>query len=187
MIASVDSTVRLRTKYGTASSAAKVFSSDAGLPFSSRRHQVSYPYPSLSLGGAMLTLHVNVDKRLPYCDHIITLSKDGKIVEQGAFEKLNAAGSYVSRFNLANADWDITPAKHEYESPPKYTERQKPNQITEEDVQAEANRRTGDIAIYRYYVGSVGWVPTIIFIISCSIFIFGISIPCKNPKKPPIL
>jgi ATP-binding cassette subfamily C (CFTR/MRP) protein 1 len=125
-------------------------------------------------------LRVIAAKRLPYCDHIVALSKEGKISEQGAFDKLNAAGGYVSSFNLASPDWEYTPEKHEYEAPPKYTERQVVSQVTEEEIQAEANRRTGDVAIYRYYIGSVGWIPTMIFIVSCSIFIFGISFPCKS-------
>ena len=86
----------------------------------------------------------------------------------------------MSGFDLALPDWDFTSEKHEYEAPPRYTEQQVGKHVTEEEIQAEANRRTGDIAIYRYYVGSVGWIPTLVFIISCSIFIFGISFPCKS-------
>jgi ATP-binding cassette subfamily C (CFTR/MRP) protein 1 len=130
-----------------------------------------------------LTVFFITAKRLPYCDHIVVLDKEGSIAEQGAFEKLNLSGGYVSSFDLAPPDWDFSAEKHEYEAPPRYTEQQNTSQITEEEIQAEANRRTGDVAIYRYYVGSVGWVPTIIFIISCSIFIFGISFPCKYPLK----
>jgi ATP-binding cassette subfamily C (CFTR/MRP) protein 1 len=121
-----------------------------------------------------------IAKRLPYCDHIVALNKEGKIVEQGTFEKLNTSGGYVSGFNLALADWDYSPVKHVYEAPPKYTERQASStKLTEDDIQAEANRRTGDAAIYLYYISSVGWIPTIIFIVSIVIFIFGISFPSK--------
>jgi hypothetical protein len=88
----------------------------------------------------------------------------------------------VSGFDLALPDWDFTPEKHEYEAPPRYTERQTGNHVTEEEIQAEANRRTGDVAIYRYYVSSVGWIPTIIFVVSITIFIFGISFPSKRPR-----
>lgn len=77
-------------------------------------------------------------------------------------------------------DWGFTPEKHELDAPPRYSEKQVAKQLTEEEVQAEANRRTGDLAIYRYYVGTVGWIPTIIFIISIIIFIFGISFPSKS-------
>jgi ATP-binding cassette subfamily C (CFTR/MRP) protein 1 len=179
MTVSVGLMAILRTRYGTVSSAVTAFLSDAGVLFSLRRHQVSQHYPSLTLDRVLLTLLVLTAKRLPYCDHIVALSKEGKIAEQGHFEKLNAAGGYVSSFNLAPPDWEVTTEKHEYDAPPRYTEQQVDNQVTEEDIQAEANRRTGDIAIYRYYVGSVGWIPTIVFIVSCSIFIFGISFPCK--------
>lgn len=134
----------------------------------------------LCLVVALLTMLLITAKRLPYCDHIVVLDKGGKIAEQGAFEKLSLSGGYVSSFDLALPDWDFRAEKHEYEAPPRYTERQNAGQVTEEEIQAEANRRTGDLAIYRYYVGSVGWVPTIIFIVSCSIFIFGISFPCKS-------
>ncbi|KAF1838182.1 canalicular multispecific organic anion transporter 1 [Decorospora gaudefroyi] len=117
-------------------------------------------------------------KRLPYCDHIVALDEEGKIAEQGTFEKLNTFGGYVSGFDLALADWDYSPEKHEYEAPPRYTGIQdSKTKLTEHDIQADANRRTGDTAIYVYYVKSVGWIPTIIFIVSIVIFIFGISFP----------
>ncbi|KAI2486583.1 Canalicular multispecific organic anion transporter 1 [Pyrenophora tritici-repentis] len=117
-------------------------------------------------------------KRVPYADHIVSLDKNGKIAEQGSFEKLNTSGGYVSGFDLALADWNYRPGKHDYEAPPRYTERQIDNSNrTEDDVQAEANRRTGDTAIYFYYINSVGWIPTIIFMGSIIIFIFGISFP----------
>jgi ABC-type multidrug transport system fused ATPase/permease subunit len=124
-------------------------------------------------------------KRLPYCDHIVALDKEGKIAEQGSFDKLNSSGGYVSDFDLAQAEWDYSPEEHIYEAPPRYTERADSEGIvTEEDIQAEANRRTGDVAIYMYYIGSVGWIPTIIFVVSIIIFIFGISFPSKSHKTP---
>lgn len=115
---------------------------------------------------------------MPYADHVVSLDKDGRITEQGSFEKLNTSGGYVSEFDLALADWNYQPGKHDYEAPPRYTELQfDSSNRTEDDVQAEANRRTGDTAIYFYYIDSVGWIPTIIFIVSMVIFIFGISFP----------
>lgn len=120
-----------------------------------------------------------IAKRLPYCDHVIALDKEGTIVEQGTFDKLNSGGGYVSSFDLPPPDWDFTPEKHLYEAPPRYTERPNNSKVTEEDIQAETNRRTGDAAIYLYYVRSVGWTPTLIFIVSITIFIFGQSFPSK--------
>jgi ATP-binding cassette subfamily C (CFTR/MRP) protein 1 len=119
-------------------------------------------------------------KRLPYCDHIVALDKEGTIVEQGSFDKLNTSSGYVSNFDLPPPDWNFAPEKHVYEAPPRYTERASSNKVTEEDIQAETNRRTGDAAIYLYYVRSVGWIPTLIFIVSIVIFIFGQSFPSRR-------
>ncbi|KAF2267153.1 hypothetical protein CC78DRAFT_566318 [Lojkania enalia] len=116
-------------------------------------------------------------KRLPYCDHIVVLSSDGRIAEHGTFDELNGTGGYVSNFDLPPPDWDFTPEKHLYEAPPKYTERAVTGKVTEDDIQAETNRRTGDSKIYLYYVRSVGWMATIIFVVSITIFIFGQSFP----------
>jgi ATP-binding cassette subfamily C (CFTR/MRP) protein 1 len=127
----------------------------------------------------LLTSRFTTAKRLPYCDHIVVLDKEGSISEQGPFERLNASGGYVSSFNLASPDWNFTLETREYEAPPRYSERQVTSQVTEEELQAEANRRTGDVAIYGYYVSTVGWVPTIIFVVSITIFIFGMSFPSK--------
>jgi ATP-binding cassette subfamily C (CFTR/MRP) protein 1 len=110
----------------------------------------------------------------------VVLEKEGSIAEQGPFERLNASGGYISSFNLTSPDWEFTPEKHEYEAPPRYSEPPSSNQVTEEELQAEANRRTGDVAIYGYYVGTVGWIPTIIFVVSITIFIFGMSFPSKS-------
>lgn len=116
-------------------------------------------------------------KRLPYCDHIVALNREGRIEEQGSFDALNRSGGYVSSFDLPPPDWNFTPDKHTYEAPPKYTERPVTEKVTEDDLQAETNRRTGDSAIYLYYVRAVGWIAAIIFIVSVTIFIFAQSFP----------
>ncbi|CAJ2506119.1 Uu.00g002490.m01.CDS01 [Anthostomella pinea] len=116
-------------------------------------------------------------RRLPYCDWVIALGNEGRIVEQGSFDTLNGTGGYVSSFDLPPPDWDSAPEELTYASPPRYTERPIHEKVTEEDVQAETNRRTGDVAIYLYYIRSVGWIPTLIFIASITIFIFGQSFP----------
>ncbi|OCL10209.1 hypothetical protein AOQ84DRAFT_3965, partial [Glonium stellatum] len=116
-------------------------------------------------------------KRLPYADHVIALDSDGKIAEQGPFEALNKTGGYVSSFSLSRPESDKPPEQDEPTSPTTYSKSVSESKATEEDLQAEASRRTGDVAIYLYYINTVGWVPTVIFIVSITIFIFGISFP----------
>jgi ATP-binding cassette, subfamily C (CFTR/MRP), member 1 len=92
---------------------------------------------------------------------------------------LNSTGGYVSTFNLPTSDWDFKPEEDMTSStetypyiPPNL------NQVTE-NLEAEANRRTGDVSIYLYYIRSIGWWPTIIFIVAITAFIFCISFPSE--------
>jgi ATP-binding cassette, subfamily C (CFTR/MRP), member 1 len=98
------------------------------------------------------------------------------IAEQGTFNELNSTGGYVSTFTLPPPDWDYKPedvisSAQTYEHIPS-----NPNQITD-SLEAEANRRTGDVSIYLYYVRSIGWLPTSIFIVAMTAFIFCMSFP----------
>ncbi|KAL1965989.1 hypothetical protein VTN77DRAFT_4929 [Rasamsonia byssochlamydoides] len=116
-------------------------------------------------------------KRLPYADHIVVLNKEGRIAEQGNFHVLSATGGYVSSFNLPRPDWDYSVEESTSRRVPEPSvENQKIIQ-TNEDLEAEANRQTGDFSIYRYYMGSVGWFSIIIFVVCISSFIFCISFP----------
>ena len=132
-----------------------------------------------------LVLIVVAAKRLPFADHVISLGTDGKIAEQGTFKQLDAAGGYVSNFNLPPPDWAYIPL---YES---FIDRQaladsvcqgadmtKLTDLEEDD----ASRRMGDLSIYLYYVQSIGWIPTMIFVGAITIYIFCVSFPSNDPS-----
>lgn len=125
-------------------------------------------------------------KRLPYADHIICLDAKGKISEQGKFDELNATGGYVSTFTLPPPDWDYRPEEEDlFNKPQSYAYvPSNPNQ-REDLLEAEASRRTGDTSIYLYYIGSIGWWPTVVFILAITGFIFCISFPSKIQPLPP--
>jgi ATP-binding cassette, subfamily C (CFTR/MRP), member 1 len=118
-------------------------------------------------------------KRVPYADHIISLDAKGKIAEQGRFDDLNSTGGYVSSFTLPTSDWDYKPEGDVTYNTQAYAHiPPNPNQLTD-NLEAEANRRTGDVSIYLYYIRSIGWWPTIIFIVAITAFIFCISFPSE--------
>ncbi|KAH7407958.1 ABC multidrug transporter [Cadophora sp. MPI-SDFR-AT-0126] len=116
-------------------------------------------------------------KRLPYSDHIIILSSGGQVAEQGNFKELSVSGGYVSSFELPPPDWN-------YE-PPRLVKGILKKQLTESPLPSsqlqsspeKSNRQTGDVAVYLYYVKAVGWIPTLIFIIAISAFVFCMSFP----------
>ncbi|KAJ6151124.1 hypothetical protein N7470_007718 [Penicillium chermesinum] len=102
-------------------------------------------------------------KRLPFCDHIVVLSNDGRIVEQGGFSALNKTGGYVSSFGLGAPDWDYKPKR--FSDSPSYStldsiEKEK-EFIDPEPVKRDTG---GDLSIYTYYVNAIGWFPALVFI-----------------------
>ncbi|PVH81871.1 hypothetical protein DL98DRAFT_457694 [Cadophora sp. DSE1049] len=116
-------------------------------------------------------------KRLPYSDHIIILSSEGQVAEQGSFKELGSSGGYVSSFGLPSPDWHY--------DPPRSIRGFLETHITEKTFSSpgsqptpeESNRQAGDIAVYLYYVKAVGWIPTLIFIVAISAFVFCMSFP----------
>lgn len=112
---------------------------------------------------------------MPYADHVISFTGDGKIPEQGSFGDLDAEGGYISSFHLPPPEWnyessDIRSIVHSGKSIATQLAKS-----TEDD----ASRRTGDVETYLYYVKAVGWMPTSIFVIAISAFVFCLSFPSK--------
>lgn len=104
---------------------------------------------------------------------------DGGVSEQGRFDDLNSTGGYVSSFALPPPDWDYDVENVFKSSSSKVIRYDCDPAQTAENIEAEANRRTGDMSIYLYYIRSIGWIPTFIFIVAVTGFIFCISFPSE--------
>ncbi|KAK3311692.1 P-loop containing nucleoside triphosphate hydrolase protein [Chaetomium strumarium] len=144
-------------------------------------------------------------KRLPYADHIVCFGADGAITAQGTFAALNAAGGYVSSFNLRAADWAYVQDKEnnnngdgnndigivhtvyasDSEAPNNIPNGSRSSGSSEtacppgrnSTEAADTGRRTGDVQIYLYYVKSVGWWASVIFVVAIVGFVFCLSFP----------
>ncbi|KAI9150479.1 ABC multidrug transporter B [Paramyrothecium foliicola] len=131
-------------------------------------------------------------KRLPFADHIICLDAAGKLAEQGSFEKLSSAGGYVSHLHVHPADWTYVAAETLPQGAPTSEKSEALVAPVVEGEEDQTGRRTGDLAIYTYYVRAIGWIPTIIFIFAICSFIFCQSFPtiwvnwwaAANEKRP---
>ncbi len=44
----------------------------------------------------------------------------------------------------------------------------------------DSGREIGDVSVYLYYVKAVGWIPTVIFVVAISAFVFCMSFPSKS-------
>lgn len=139
--------------------------------------------------GATCILATSSSKRLPYADHIVVLNEKGKIAEQGSFKELNSAGGYVSSFGLQPADWIVqstemtnldqvlamtTTSKIVY---PTVSPVKGQSKVLAETTEFEANKRTGDLAIYAYYAKSVGLFAVLTFVFAMCGYVFCISFP----------
>jgi hypothetical protein len=104
----------------------------------------------------------------------VVLDKLGHVSEQGSFKALDAAGGYVSSFGLGLPEWKSKIDR------PSVTDlaQQKPLLPSKTDaIKEDPRRQSGDLSIYLYYIRSIGWLPTGIFLVAISGFVFCISFP----------
>lgn len=123
------------------------------------------------------------------------LGPDGKISEQGTFADLNDAGGYVSLFSLPRADrtyvhndGDVVVDHyndHDSIAVPHTKEIDSGLSLSSSETRCsregepDSSRRTGDVQIYFYYVKSVGWWVTLVFVVAIVGFVFCVSFPSK--------
>ena len=132
---------------------------------------------------ATVILASSAVRRLPYADHIVVLDEKGDVIEQGSFRELNASGGYVSDFDLPAPDWSFEPRGMKLDqlfSPP--TEPvvvSEPSKIAKglSESELDANRRTGDLSVYGYYINTVGRFAAISFVAAICGYVFCMSFP----------
>ncbi|KID91337.1 ABC transporter, transmembrane domain, type 1 [Metarhizium guizhouense ARSEF 977] len=93
----------------------------------------------------------NAVHRLSAADHIIALSSDGRVLEQGSFEELQATGAYTRA---------LAPSKRKTASAEGPMTTQINTQLSHAiapEVPKGLQRRTGDGTVYNYYIATFGW------------------------------
>jgi ATP-binding cassette subfamily C (CFTR/MRP) protein 1 len=115
-------------------------------------------------------LVTNDVKHLSQADHIILLGTGGRVLEQGGPEKLLHVKGHAQAIAASSG-----------ETSGKQTERGaalevKPKLASSavEDKQHDLARRTGDIAVYWYYMRSIGWLYGSVVLVSALIYAFGL-------------
>ncbi|KAF5023770.1 hypothetical protein F66182_4163 [Fusarium sp. NRRL 66182] len=129
--------------------------------------------------------------RLAYADHIICLDDTGTGCVQGSFDELTALDNYVSRSSVSSTDRTQVQAPATI-APAASLADASVNLEAVEETEVGAGRRTGDVAIYMYYMRAIGWIPTLIFVLAICAFIFCQSFPtiwlswwaAANAKEP---
>ncbi|KAG8161209.1 hypothetical protein KVR01_009473 [Diaporthe batatas] len=116
--------------------------------------------------------------RLPYADHIISLDGTGMGCEQGSFDKLTDSGGYVSRSLTSSADVKHEPGPAASAAAEPSADALLSSEIAlVDDPEDGASRRTGDVAVYKYYIRAIGITPTLVFVFCICAYIFCQSFP----------
>lgn len=104
----------------------------------------------------------------------MVLDFKGRVIEQGSFKALDSAGGYVSGFALGAPEWNF---KAESLPVPEIPKSSVEAHDQDKEFVIDKFGSGGDISIYLYYVRSIGWLPTVVFIVAITGFVFCISFP----------
>lgn len=105
--------------------------------------------------GITVILVTHAAHRLSYADHIIALSAEGTISEQGSFSDLIKADGYVNGLTARH----ITKRDEQPEgAPPKTTS---PVDTARQNAAADLDRPVASWNVYHYYFQSLGWTNAV--------------------------
>lgn len=128
--------------------------------------------------GTTVILASSSVKRIPYADHIVVLNEERRLTESGSFGELAEQSGYISSFSLPSPNWDATVETE-------YIPKSKPSRTSVQSVKKEdwseenVHKHRGSLGTYLFYIRAVGWIPTLIFLVTIAGFVFCISFPSK--------
>lgn len=117
---------------------------------------------------------IHTASHLHFADHIVVLSEDGTIAEQGTLDEVSSSGGYVQK--LAGLPPPST-SRPELELSEETLEEL---ELPDEDEEADSSRKAGDLKVYNYYIQIAGPWTFWFYIAACAAFIFGLSFPCES-------
>ncbi|XP_044721310.1 ABC transporter domain-containing protein [Hirsutella rhossiliensis] len=130
------------------------------------------PQGLLRASGQTTIVATNAVHRLSAADHIIVLSAQGKIVEQGSYEQLHSVSKHGQ---VDNSERD-EPGQALSRPPDMATRRVASLQPPAQPVTG-SQRRIGDVTVYKYYVGAVGFWNFALFLFCGAVFVFSLIFP----------
>lgn len=118
---------------------------------------------------------------MPYVDYIVVVG-EGSILEQGTYTQLKDQGGYVASLSLADANWKANDESDNEDDDTQNSRSTRRNSETGTDfitAAEEANRRTGDMTVYKYYFAAVGWIVFVGMLFLLSSFTVSSTMPGK--------
>ncbi|CEJ91185.1 hypothetical protein VHEMI06915 [[Torrubiella] hemipterigena] len=154
----------------------------SGLDARSAKHvvkQVLGPDGVCKKHGITVIMATHAVEYLHYADHIVALNDKGSIEEQGSFQELDAQDGYVHnlRFNRDKESLQDEQEKQQDENRQPVLYEPVVSREDENDESEELARRTGDSAVYKYYVKSIGWKFSSIIVFTAVAYAFANRFP----------
>nr|POE63570.1 metal resistance protein ycf1 [Quercus suber] len=147
----------------------------SGLDAGTAKHVFEHtfgPHGLCTRHGKTVILATHAVQFFHHAAHIVALSKDGAILEQGNFDQLRSTGEYLG--NLAKIQNQIA----EDDLPINSQALSKPSAATKvDDALQDLSRRTGDSTVYTYYAKSIGWRLGSVILVSAASFAFCMQFP----------
>ncbi|KAM3077467.1 hypothetical protein ACMFMG_006808 [Clarireedia jacksonii] len=102
--------------------------------------------------------------RIAAADYVVVLDK-GRIIQQGTYEQLNSAPGYVRSLEIEDRKELVTPIKADQPSKePEWKDPAAAPVSESSGANNDSDRRIGDLAVYKYYIESIGWLCCILFV-----------------------
>lgn len=109
-------------------------------------------------------------QRLAYADQIIILDSEGRIADEGSSNEVIASAKEMV-FSSSKKDQSAGPSID--------TGLDISRVLSLEEAPTGEDRRTGDTAVYKYYIQTVHPFSASIFFAACTLFVVGLTIPRK--------
>ncbi|MGI4815732.1 MAG: ABC transporter transmembrane domain-containing protein, partial [Janthinobacterium lividum] len=109
-------------------------------------------------------------------DHIVVLDDDSHIAEQGSYEDLNSQSGYISKLEVTEEAKAATESR-DHDGQEKVSSKAKGPKGPSEDDVMDLTRKTGDMAVYGYWLKSIGAPSAIMFLSFCAAYSFMVAFP----------
>ncbi|OAQ98836.1 hypothetical protein LLEC1_04924 [Akanthomyces lecanii] len=102
-------------------------------------------------------------RHLPFATHIIVLSQQGTVAEQGTFSTLQLSGNYVQSLGLTRRDRENAESTQRSTSKPA---EQRLQRTTADAKTRDATRTRGDRKVFVHYLGNIGmsWLAILVLL-----------------------
>ena len=131
--------------------------------------------------GVTVLLSTHATHRLSFADHIVALSNDGAVAEEGSFSALINKGGYVSSLVVRQKAESEHAATAASDTPSTSKKNSQPKDVIADEP---PSRIMSDFQVYKFYFGAAGWYKSGMFFLLILSFAFFFSFSGRSVGNP---